>query len=232
MTIFMIILMNIYYQLSYYCQYYYRSLYPTTATVRTCQSIIVFNKNDIEKARIGIADCIFGIGLCDNNNKCPLRNGMFYVYISLCKKKFCVLCLLFWYLMYWRLLFHVCLFDNICLTGEVESRFYGAGAPGATQAKTVKFGSEEEPVVVIYIVSKIGYLMEYMFVSLFDAVIKTIIAALILSFNDDICDNIVGIKWIYIYRKIWLILKRLYLAFILSWLLRLLMQYLMRYLMD
>ena len=82
--------------------------------------------------------------------------------------------------------------------GEVGSKFYGAGAPAAAQAKTIKLGSEEaEPVVVIYIVSKIGYLMEYMFVSLFDAAIQTIIVALISSFNDGICDNTVGIKWIY-----------------------------------
>ena len=55
-----------------------------------------------------------------------------------------------------------------------------------------------------------GYLLESVFASLFGAVLQTVIGGLISSFNCGICDIIGGVKWIYIRRRIWLILKGLF----------------------
>ena len=95
----------------------------------------------------------------------------------------------------------------------------------AVQAKTIKSGSEEgEPVAVAAIISKsfivCGHLVEYMFASLFGAALQTVIIrfspsfdALISSFNGDNCGIIDGIKWIYIYNRIYFILKGLFSAY-------------------
>ena len=73
----------------------------------------------------------------------------------------------------------------IVLTGEfavegeeVGSKFYGVGTAGAVQAKTIRLRvKEREPLAVI--ISKLfivcGYLLEYMFASLFDALLQTVI---------------------------------------------------------
>ena len=66
------------------------------------QSRIVFNENGIiGKAGIDIVYCIFGIGLCDNNNEYEICNGMYdiFVVLYLCtKQKTNVFCFLFRYL--------------------------------------------------------------------------------------------------------------------------------------
>ena len=84
---------------------------------------------------------------------------------------------------------------------EVRLKFYLARA---VQAKRIRLGLEEGEqvaVAVAVIVSKLfivcGYSLEYMFASLFDAVLQTVIDRLaasfgssILSINDDVCDII------------------------------------------
>ena len=87
---------------------------------------------------------------------------------------------------------------------EVRSKLYGAGV------------EEGEPVAVI--VSEIdivcGYLFEYMFASLFDVVIQTVVSGLISSLNHDICDVTGCIKWIYVHIRIWFISNGFFIVYL------------------
>ena len=96
-------------------------------------------------------------------------------------------------------------------------KFYRADTK---QAKIIVLGLEgREPISVI--ISKLfivyGRLLKYIFAPLFGALSQTVIdifspsfGSSILSINDDICDIMIGIKWIYICKRIYLILKGLF----------------------
>ena len=96
---------NFYDNINEYYQMLYSALASTPAWKPGCTAppTTVFNENG-----------------CDNNTEYEICNGMsdfFFVFLTkvypCATKKFCVLCFLFWYLVYSVLLFTCLLFNNI-----------------------------------------------------------------------------------------------------------------------